>query len=272
MSRTWKFTDHEFMALWSRIKGANLPQPFTFISDLASHEAYVRELRRIRESWRGTEDAVRDRMAEDVLGPDLGLIVRAFDPSDHRRIEGRIRLLAVRREERGYVVKQLPGRTFEHAGGYTVTECDPLALARLVVEELPKVDAGKNGGIKLPMPEDQEMDDSAGTSGLWDDPYGGSSSASVAAAKFESTVATMQGTIEVFQGRSIFGPRGQIQRVLEWRDLPDDGRYVIAPSSPPIAQAADAARFVAMINTEIATVVRAIKDERMSQGAYDLPA
>ncbi|MGW0250975.1 ESX secretion-associated protein EspG [Nocardia goodfellowii] len=267
MNRTWKFTDLEFMALWSRIKGANLPQPFTFISDLPTHEGYLRELRSIRESWRAAEDHGRSRMAEDVLSPDLGLVVRALDPSDHRRIESRIRWLAVRREDRGYLVKQLPGRTFEHAGGFTVTECDPLALARAVVAQLPVVQAGKSGPIKLSMSGDDEMDDSVGTSGLWDDPYGASSSASVAAEKFESAVPALKGTIEVFQGRSIFGPRGETRRLIEWRDLSDDGRYVIAPAAPPIAQPADAARFTAMINAEIAIIIRAIKDERLTQSA-----
>ena len=49
---------------------------------------------------------------------------------------------------------------------------------------------------------------------------------------------------------------------LGWRDRTDDGRYTIVGDSPAVAHGTDAARMINMINTEIAAVVSAIKDER----------
>ena len=45
-------------------------------------------------------------------------------------------------------------------------------------------------------------------------------------------------------------------------DLIDDGRYTLTQGSPAAAYGTDGNRMVNMINTEIAEIVRAIKDER----------
>jgi EspG family len=82
------------------------------------------------------------------------------------------------------------------------------------------------------------------------------------AQRFLDTAPECTGTIEIVQGRSIFGPRGMTRHRLEWRDLADDGRYVIDDQHPPVATAVDTTKLVAMINTRIAAIVRAIKDER----------
>ncbi|MGV9612723.1 ESX secretion-associated protein EspG [Nocardia xishanensis] len=262
MSRTWQFTDTEFMALWSRSEGTILPRPFTYICDMRTTDEYERALHLVRERWRGKDDRVLDEISEAVLQPDIALQVRGFDEREYERAEGWIRVLAVRRDDRGYVLKQVTGKTFEHAAGFTVTECEPLALAEAVVAELPKVEPGKQGSIKLPVPKSEEMVDTS-SSGLWDDPYGGGSTP-VSGERFEKTVAASRGVVRVSQGYSVYGPRGRLTLELKWRDLPDDGRYLIAPDLPPVAEPVDEKKFVAMINKEIAKVVQTIKDERLS--------
>ncbi|MFC9892441.1 ESX secretion-associated protein EspG [Nocardia sp. NPDC127579] len=265
MSRTWRFTDTEFMALWSRTQGTVLPRPFTYVTDMQTADEYEYALHQVRERWRGKEDRLLDEITETVLQPDIGLEVRGFDEREYKRPGGWVRVLAVRRADRAYVLKQVTGRTFERAEAYTVTECDPLALADAVVDELPKVDPGKQGSIKLPAPKGEEMIDTS-RSGLWDEAYGDTIS-SLSGERFESTVAASRGTVRVFQGLSVFGPRGRVSFEIKWRDLPDDGRYLIGPDLPPVAQPADQKKFVTMINKEIAKIVQTIRDERVSHRA-----
>ncbi|MGO4615624.1 ESX secretion-associated protein EspG [Nocardia sp. 2YAB30] len=262
MSSTWKFTDIEFDALWSRARADMLPRPFVIVTDIPYEEDYQRELHRIRERWRFNRDPAFDQICADVVQPDLSLVVRGIDAQDSRNPKGSIRKLAVRRKDRGYLLTQLPGKTVEHSGGFTVTECDPLSLASVVVAGLPEVAAGKNGQVTLPMPREvSEMDHSFDKSGLWDS---FEDTSQQAAERFQSVVPTTLGAIGVYQGISVFGPRGRVSRWLEWRDLPDDGRYVIGANLPPVAEPVDAKRFTAMINKEIADVIRVIKDERRS--------
>jgi hypothetical protein len=267
MNRTWRFTDLEFVALWSRTGDDSLPAPFVFVTDLPYEEDVQRELRSIRARWRSTADPAFDQICDDVLNPDLTVLVRGSDGKDRQNPKGSIRRLAVRREERGYLLTQLPGRTHEHSVGFIVTECDPLSLADVVVAELPKVEAGTRSSVTLPMPQESrevaggEMEHDYGSSALWDS---FEDTDQKLAEQFAQTVPAHYGYVGVRQGRSAFGPRGRLTRWLEWRDLPDDGRYVIGADPPPVAKPADAKRFVVMINVEIATVIRAIKDERMS--------
>ncbi|WP_063035624.1 ESX secretion-associated protein EspG [Nocardia grenadensis] len=265
MNRTWRFTALEFEALWSR-SGLDIPRPFVLVTDIPYEEDYQRELRSIRQRWRSNDDPAFDRICRDVNEPDLSLVVRGIDGRDPRNARGTIRMLGVRREDRGYLVAQLPGETVHHPAGFTVTECDPPALAGAVVECLPKVEAGRQSRITLPMPQSvDEMDHSYSDSGVWDS----FDDAGHAADRFQRAVPSMLGAIEVCQGFSLYGPRGRVSFWLEWRDLPDDGRYVIGSALPPVAEPADAKRFTAMINVEIAAVIRTIRDERSGAG---LPA
>lgn len=268
MNRVWEFTPLEFDALWSRSR-VEMPRPFVSVTDIPYEEDYQRELRRIRERWRSNGDPAFDRICRDVLEPDLGLVVRGIDGRDPRNAKGSVRMLAVRREDRGYLLTQLPGETVEHSAGFTVTECDPLALARVVVDGLPRAEAGKMPRVVLPMPREADgMDHSYGRSGVWDS----FDDADQAVDRFQRTVPSARGAIEICQGFSLYGPRGRLSMWLEWRDLPDDGRYVIGSGLPPVAEPADAKRFVAMINAEIAAIVRVIKDERVGADAPARPA
>lgn len=81
------------------------------------------------------------------------------------------------------------------------------------------------------------------------------------AEKFLRSPVTCAGAIFVGQGTSRFDRRRADRRMLEWRDISGDGRYLIIGSAPPMAQGVDAKRLTARIDTEIAGVARAVKDE-----------
>ncbi|MGH8883428.1 MAG: ESX secretion-associated protein EspG, partial [Stackebrandtia sp.] len=208
-------------------------------------------------------DAIRD-----CLRPDLVVRVRGLDGGDPQRSAGALRLLAARREDRGYLLTQLPGRTVLHAAGFTVTQCDPLRLADMIAEALPAAEPGNLGRVVLPpdlstevgVAQARQVSATDDTLRLWDS---GDEPGDLAGRRLLDIVPGRQGSIEVAQGMSRFGPRGRTVRQLRWRDLADDGRYLIRDGAPRTATGVDRRGLIDAINEEIITVVRAIKDERV---------
>ncbi|MFI9503663.1 ESX secretion-associated protein EspG [Nocardia sp. NPDC052566] len=261
MKRTWRFTDVEFIVLWEQLREDTLPAPFTFLSRTPDYDDYLREKREARAHLDRTVGHSADEIFDMVAGPDIRIVLRGIDGRNPGNPGGSIRVLGVRRGERAYVLEQLAGETVQHSAGFVITECEVLALAETIAAKLPKADPGKRPYISLPMPvrPEDEVGDAFNRTvvrGAFDelDTYDGT--------RFLETVPTAAGWITVRQGFSRFGPRGRVIRHLEWRDLADDGRYLITAHRPPAATAADTGRLTAAINTEIAAVVRAIKDER----------
>jgi hypothetical protein len=197
----------------------------------------------------------------DVLAfPDLRIVAEGYDGQDPWKPEVPVRLHGVRRGDHGYVFSELSGETYWHSGGFTVTECDPVDLAGVIVRALPDVGPGRSADVALSTRvERNDLDYSYGGSAVRDS---FDDSVSDRSATFLALPASCVGTIDVIQGRSRFGPRGITRHRLEWRDVEEDGRYAIDDGNPPIAMATDAKRLTAMTNTRVAEVVRAIKDER----------
>ncbi|WP_431953526.1 ESX secretion-associated protein EspG [Nocardia lijiangensis] len=259
MRRTWTLTDLEFIVLWEQLEESGLPAGFSFQSGIPNYLDYLREYDKARDGLdRNVDLAVHD-VLKMVSQPDIRIVVRGRDGIDPDNPEAGIRLHAVRRGGEGYLIEQLPGRTVDHSGGFTITEVDAVKLADALVAKLPDVPAGSRSRVPLPPPPSSDVDDEYGRSALWDS---FDEDADRCGSRFLEDPATAVGTIEVVQGISRFGPRGRVRRDLYWLDRQDDGRYVITRDQPPVAQAADAARLVALINAEVATVVRAIRDER----------
>ncbi|RDI67379.1 hypothetical protein [Nocardia pseudobrasiliensis] len=69
------------------------------------------------------------------------------------------------------------------------------------------------------------------------------------------------GWIHIAQTRSRFGPDGITRFRLGWQDVAGNGRYLITPGLPPIAVATDTKLLRALIDTGIAQVARAIREE-----------
>ncbi|MEU4342641.1 ESX secretion-associated protein EspG [Nocardia sp. NPDC023852] len=259
MNRTWNFTDLEFVVAWETAQADILPAPFIFTSRTKYYDDYQREKREIREQLRGKLDRSFDSVLDVVARPDIRVELHGWG-SDEEDAESQIRLLAVRREGYGYLLKQLPGETAWHSGGYTVTECAPLALAEALTAELPEVDAGKLADIALvKQTNGADLDFSYGRSFV-EDSF--DDTVEQLADQFLRTPTTGEGIIEIAQGISRFGPRGVARKRLYWRDLDGDGRYAITAATPPVAVAADTKRLTTLVNSGIAEVIKAIKDER----------
>ncbi|MFI9506334.1 ESX secretion-associated protein EspG [Nocardia sp. NPDC052566] len=257
MSRSWRFTDIEFVVLLSDI-AESLPEPFYYTVRTADGMKYDAQQVKAREDLRRRLDPGFAEVLQVVARPDLRVTARAWDGADWRRTDRLTRVLGVRREDRGYLITQLPGETFWHSGDFIVTECAALELGDRIVAALPEAEPGRLPDTVLPSRTEEEMDYSFVRSQVLDS----FQDSNVERSRYlRETAAERVGAIEIIQGQSAYGPRGRTEHELELRDLVDDGRYVIDDQNPPVAIGADAKRLTTMVNNRIAAVVRAIKDE-----------
>ncbi|MGF6882703.1 hypothetical protein ABIA39_001645 [Nocardia sp. GAS34] len=253
MIKTWNLTDTELDVRWCELSGErNLPRPLYYTTRIVTDVEYQREVRFVSEQLKGKLDASFDAALSIMIDPDVRVGIHGFDGREPRNAAARIRVAAARKWERCVVITQIPGETIYHSGGYVVRECYATELARILAEQLPEVDAGGRGRVELADVGDQSVDDG------WPDPdYVGVAERSEA---FRSAPATTVGLFEIEQGSSRFGPRGVSRRMLEWRDLVDDGRYVI-DDNRTVAVPADRNQLRVMINNGIGTIIGMIEDE-----------
>lgn len=261
MSRTWQFGDLEFLVLWEQLQGDFLPHPFLFTSRTPLYDDYLQEKREAAELVSRRMDESFASVLEAVAHPDIRIIVNGWDVQEPERADGRIRMIAARRGDKGYLVTQVPGETVFHSGGFTIVECDPIRLADAVVAALPTTVPGADAEIPLTPPDVQhgDFDYEYGQSRVSADAVDG---VAHGAARFLNRPPVVVGSIDVVQGSSVFGPRGISRHRLEWRDLLEDGRYAIGHAAPWKAIAVDAQTLTVMINVRIAEVIRVIRDER----------
>ncbi|MGV9674809.1 ESX secretion-associated protein EspG [Nocardia sp. NPDC003482] len=261
MTRTWQFTDMEFLVLWESVQNDFLPIPLSYVAprteDQLDHAKH-----RAGERLFADPDHEFQEVLETLADPDLKVTVRALDEREPDNPEHSVRLYGARKGDRGFVVRQLPGETIWHSAGFVITECEAIALANAVVRELPEAPAAGFADLVLTATngarngDDYEYVQSA-VFDTFDDTVDRKS------ARFLALPFSTIGLIQIVQGHSRFGPRGVLRRQLELRDLIDDGRCVINFDHPRIARGVDSDRLVDLINAEIAEVVRAIKDERV---------
>ncbi|WP_067646793.1 ESX secretion-associated protein EspG [Nocardia harenae] len=250
MNRSWDLTDLEFAVLWERINRSDLPRPFSFISRTRKLSDYEREKLEVWDRMRPeVDDCLRDVFVA-MHRPEAYVVVLGWCDHDTQNPAKRVRARAVRSATHGYLLRQLPGETVWHSGGFTIEECGPHGIAEAVVRILPERQAGRLGSI--PILTDQVDDherfrsvpDSRVTMPNQDSPADRS-------AKFFALPAELTGAITVHQGYSAFGPRGILEQAMLWRDLPDDGRYVIVLDRAPTAMGIGTRRLVALIDAAV---------------------
>lgn len=260
--RTWNFDYLEFAVRWNGLTGEHLPNPLMIVTNFESNDKYLAECRRIAAALDADPDV--DEMLKILALPDLALRVHGLiapDTGDERAI----RLYAARDRGRCFVVEQQPGETIYHASSFTVTECVPAYWTAAVAARLPGVGAGRRAVVPLAESDSDdistgEMDYSFGRSGYrdsFDDSFDEHQ-------KFLDSPVTAVGVIDIAQGKSAFGPAGRTRRTVGWRDVADDGRYVIAYRRPYIARGLDTPSLVSFIDEEIEEIQLVIDDEQRS--------
>ncbi|MFF2552682.1 ESX secretion-associated protein EspG [Nocardia sp. NPDC058058] len=258
MLRTWSFTDLEFMALWAERGAEFLPEPLLFSSRAPRWSEHVAQLARARDGLRERDPEWQD-IFDTLSLPDVRVEVCGRDGRDASDPKGSVRLLGARRGDIGYVVVQQPGETVSHSSGFDVIACDAAQLAAELMAHLPDSEPGHGPELVLAEPADIEDNDY----GFGLSPAHETMDGSVIdrAADFLAAPAVSRGVIEVVQGHSRFGPRGITRHRMDWRDLVDDGRYVVTGDHPRVAAPADPRRMIATVQTRITEVLMAIEDE-----------
>ncbi|WP_369636539.1 ESX secretion-associated protein EspG [Nocardia sp. JMUB6875] len=256
-----RFEDLEFVVLWEQATGEPMPAPFLYTSRTPMYYDYLREKRKVYEELQGRWTRQLELLSDAIAEPDLRITVNGFDGRNPARADGRVRMIAVRRGSYGYLIEQAPGESYLHSGGFNVTQCDPVALAEMVVAAMPSAQAGSQSDITLEVPGEPDSGYDEYSRSLIDDIF--EDPISLRAKRFLAASMESMGTIEVIQGFSKFGPRGITARQLDWRDIEEDGRYIIGGDElPVIAIPADSKRVVTAINSRVAAVVHAIREER----------
>ncbi|MCM6776171.1 ESX secretion-associated protein EspG [Nocardia sp. CDC159] len=243
---TWRYTDLEFVVLWERYSDLPFPSPLLYTSRFSRQDDYEREKRRI---WEQLCDRVPTEVvwAIGTLGrPDVCVTAQGWCDQDVENPDKHIRISAARSAVAGYVVTQLPGETRWHSGGYTIAECPARQLAATLVAALPEVAAGSRPNIPIVQPGGIDpyklFDDSRDTP-------------ETRSRRFLELPAATTGRIRVRQGRSKFGQRGIAEQVFSWRDLADDGRYVIAEGDDRVAVGTGPQRLIRILDEAIEAMV-----------------
>ncbi len=266
MRQVWELTDLEFVTLWNQADGNMVPTPLSYATDIPTWGALAAAKAEIADRVHQLRRAGAGIMIDALADADIRVTALGRNGSDFDDPEGAVRIVGARKGRQGWVIRQKPGKTVWHSGGFVVSECEAIHLAAAVVANLPETDAGRIPEVVLSR-DTAEADENDGSA--MDYSYGRSavfqttevSVGDTVARRFLATPTASVGTIEISQERSAFGPRGRVRSVVQWRDVVDDGRYVISADTPSVAHAADRSRVVDLINIEIAAAVRNIKDE-----------
>lgn len=219
LDHRWNLTGLQFKVLCEdRRIGGRLPRPFTFTSDIRFADDYEAAKDVVRDELRRLADPEFDTMVHALTRPDIMVTANLWNEGDHTDPRQCVRVHAVRRDDRGYLITQRPGETVAHSGGFDIAECRPAALGREVVGLLPETAAGSDPGS---------------VAGLLSGATGPGAGA-VHRSGSRAASGPDAGVLKVIQGHLGFRERGIIHVGLVWRDIPGDGRYAMGPDEQMI--------------------------------------
>ncbi|MQY22490.1 ESX secretion-associated protein EspG [Nocardia macrotermitis] len=258
MAVTWNLSAAELVVAWDRLFAERLPSPLCALLPVHYADEYARLSSR---TWVDMQDRY-DGTLYDALGrvarAEVRVVAHAVDPRRPEDSTARVRVVGARQGAAAVLIRQLPGESMWHSGGFVVTMGDAGRLAGGMVGALPMCEPGRLPDIPMVQSQDRsDTDHWYGQSAVFDN-YRELEARSVA---FVEHPVRMLGSIETSQGSSIFGPRGILTRRIYWRDLVDDGRYVIPDTPDPVAVGADQRRVAQLIATDIAVVLETLEDE-----------
>ncbi|NKY31773.1 hypothetical protein HGA13_01605 [Nocardia speluncae] len=256
MYRQWTLSDLEFVVLWEEQREVLLPTPFTYRSNMGSYAEGERQQQRTRAHLRAVDNYGLGDALEIIARPDLQIILHAWDPRYPEDPHAHIRLHIARRSDRTFLLEQLPGATLQHSGGFIITECGYLAVAGSIVDRLPRQSAGRLTDVVLPGGRESEGHGQSLVREPHEDP------SRAAAAEFSTAPRNLVGAIEVRQGVAPLGPKYRASQGFWVFDLAGDGRYVVWPERTRVATGVDSVQLVEAINSAVARIIVAIKDQR----------
>lgn len=259
MSVTWTLTDAELVVAWQKLFTDTLPSPLCATLGVQYADEYLRLVAQTWQSILDRYDGALHHALGQVAAADVRVVAQAVDPSDPENAAARVRIVGAQQGSTAVLIRQLPGESMWHSGGFVITRghCDRLAAA--VAGALPPREPGRLPDIPLvPAPDDSDTDHWYGQSEVFDE-Y---PQLQQRATDWLDSPVDVLGSIETSQGSSVFGPRGIHTRRIYWRDLTGNGRYAVADTAHPVAASVDRRRLAAMIAADIAATLPTVEDER----------
>lgn len=260
MVSTWKLTDLEFKVLCDLHLDGEMPGVFTFTSDIPWMDDYVRACQDARSDLMRRMDRDLETVIDTFSRPTVVVGAQSWEDADFANPQKWVRVHAGRRGSRAFVAVQEPGRTLDHAAAYTITTCDPRGLGDAVMALMPSAVGGTRGpfSIDLPEPGGRSTGSGFGFGSMVSDDEDVRGSAST---KFLNVASDATGSVQVVQGRSMYGPRGITRAGRLWRDLPGDGRYVMElHHAAPVAVGMSGAALAEWVDGEIERILERMDD------------
>ncbi|MBJ8338597.1 ESX secretion-associated protein EspG [Antrihabitans sp. YC3-6] len=259
MANTWRIKPMEFLVLWEISGNDTLPFPIVCTNTPPLLKDYIRQKEQILEELqprltRESVDAI-----QTVSRPDIKIAAIGWDEHNENNLSAARRIYGVRRENRAYVLSQAPGSKFEEGGDIEITETSVVGLARSVIDKLPQVSKGSMGEVPIMRGQGRDLDYSHGQSAVRDS---FAESPEQKSARFLRAKSTQFGEFEVLPGESMHWLRERSGYLMRWRDVADDGRYLVEPRDHPVAVAVDAKGFENAANERVAKLVRRIKEDK----------
>ncbi|MFE9580006.1 ESX secretion-associated protein EspG [Nocardia sp. NPDC006044] len=257
MTQQWKFTALEFIVLCEQYRDGSLPTPFLFVTDeVVMADELQRRKRVVWADLRRRLGGSFDGAIEVLTAPELFVRVRSWDEQAESNLAKQYHLHAARAGAHGYLFEQAPGLITYDTPAFTVTECDPRALAGAVVASLPPVEAGRLPDIPVITDPAEHEVPTWGSSYIRDERE---DSPVYQTQQFFQRRADCTGSIIVVQGRSKYGPRGIHETKMMWRDVADDGRYVMSLDEAPIAVATGQRQLTERIQRDIDNLMQRLE-------------
>ncbi|MQY19075.1 ESX secretion-associated protein EspG [Nocardia macrotermitis] len=253
-----RLTSFETVVLWELMSRERLPFPLVHWPTQQYEDDYIRAKKETAERLLAylPEDAMQ--LWEAAVNPDI-VIWAAGEPSaDETDMSLVTRVVGLRREGYAVVLVQQPGETIERGGDVDVYETDVVGLARSVIEHLPKVGRGKRGEVQI-LPEEPDGSDAHHDGSPVLDSNDQTQQRSD---RWRRAKAIQFGDLKVEPGKGAHWIQDRSGYLIRWRDLVDDGRYVIEAKPDPVAVPVDDEGFETVVNRRVADLVRRIRENR----------
>ncbi|WP_280266731.1 ESX secretion-associated protein EspG [Nocardia wallacei] len=262
-----RLTSLEVAVLWEMMSDDNLPYPLTHWPTHQYEADYVRAkketAKRLLENPplrgpQGWDSADLLHLWEAAVNPDIVIRAAGEGPGDATDKPVVTRVLGLRREGYALVLVQQPGELVERGGDVDLYETDVVGLAKAVIDQLPKTGPGKLREVPIVTQEQHRTssgDDSSAVFDSMDPTYQRSE-------RWRSAKSTHLGELKVEPGSAAHWLQDRSGFLVRWRDLVDDGRYLIEPKPNPVAIPVDDSAFERFVNQRVAELVRRIRENR----------
>ena len=270
-----RLTSLEVTVLWEMLSDDTLPFPLTHSPTQQYEEDYLRAKRETAERLvgnppshapHGWDSADLLRLWQAAVNPDIVIWAAGEAPDDETDMSAVTRVVGLRREGYAVVLVQQPGESIDRGGDIDVYQTDVVGLANAVIAQLPKVGPGKQREVPILAQRQDGMDSGDDSSPVFDsmDPP------HLRSERWRSAKTRQLGELRVEPGSAAHWIQDRRGYLVRWRDVADDGRYLIEPTPNPIAIPVDDDGFESFVNQRVAELVRRIRENRPVERDFQL--